>query len=498
MSELAYSDDDHPRGYRPDDIEGMIARRLTVKLHRIPGHFGTFATKLGEADALLGDIRTVAIEDDHIIRDVNFYVRDEAHLEQVLAKLREVEDLEILRVMDHILEMHLGGKLEMVARVPMKTLADLRTVYTPGVAQVCTAIQRDPTLAYTYTHIWNQIAIVTNGTAILGLGDIGAVAGMPVMEGKGAILREMVDISPIPILMETKDPGEIIDVVTHIAPTFGAIQLEDIAAPECFEIEAELTKRLDRGVFHDDQHGTAIVVMAAMLTGLQRLERDIAEIKIVMSGAGAAGIAVSKMLLNAGARNIVLCDRSGAIYKGRSEHMNAAKEEIATLSNPEGLTGSLAECMRGAHAFIGVSSPGLVTPEMVTSMADKPIVYALANPTPEIDKRLALKAGAAFATDGRTLNNALAFPGVFRGCLDARAKSITDEMKLAAARAVAELTPPDALVPDFMRKAMHGTVAAAVREAAIASGVARVAAPEPPTFDQRYDEAAKLGDPPVD
>lgn len=485
-------------GMSPHEVDNMIARRVTVKLDRVPGTFGRFATRLGEADALLGDIRILEMRDDSVVRDVTFYVRDEEHLRAVLAMLSGIPGTDVLRVQDHVLEMHIGGKLETVCRVPIRTLSDLQTVYTPGVAQVCRAIQADPTLAYTYTHIWNQVAVVTNGTAILGLGDIGAVAGMPVMEGKGAILREMVGISPVPILMETKDAQEIIDVVCHIAPTFGAIQLEDIAAPECFEIEAELERRLDRGVFHDDQHGTAVVVMAAMITALKRLERPIGDVKIVVSGAGAAGVAVSRMLLGAGARNIILVDRSGAIYEGRGEHMNPAKEAIAAISNPAGEKGSLVECMRGAHAFIGVSSPGLVTPDMVRSMAPKPVVYALANPDPEIDKRESLAAGAAYATDGRTLNNALAFPGIFRGALDARAKCINAEMKLAAAEAVAGLTPPDALVPDFMERSMHGIVAAAVRDAAIRTRASRVTRPEPSPFTQRYRDDARLGEARVD
>ncbi|MBD3175110.1 MAG: NAD-dependent malic enzyme [Armatimonadia bacterium] len=388
--------------------------------------------------------------------------------------------------------MHLGGKLEVVSRVPLDSLSDLMTVYTPGVAQVCRTIAEDETKAYTYTHIWNTVAIVTDGTAVLGLGDIGAVAGMPVMEGKGVILRKMVDISPVPILVDTHDPDVIVDVVSHIAPTFGAIQLEDIAAPECFQIEAELSQRIDRVVFHDDQHGTAIVVMAALITALDRLARNLADQKIAVSGAGAAGIAITKMLQGAGAKNVILCDRAGAVYEGRSEHMNPAKEEIATTTNPANEKGSLEDVLKGAHVFIGVSAPGLVTPEMVESMADDAIVYALANPDPEIDKKKALAAGAAFATDGKTLNNALAFPGVFRGCLDARAATITPEMKLAAAKAIALQTPIDDLVPNFMDRAMHKQVAAAVMQAAVDSGVARIYKPDPGTFEHRHSEDEKL------
>lgn len=464
----------------------MLLRRLTVRILDRPGGFGRFAEAVGETGALLGDIRKVRIEDAHVVRDVDVYVRDRDHLNALVARVASLDNVEVLRVLDHVLEMHLGGKLEVVSRVPLDTLSDLLTVYTPGVAQVCQTIAEDETKAYTYTHIWNTVAIVTDGTAVLGLGNIGPVAGMPVMEGKGVILRRMVGISPVPVLVDTHDPTVIIEVVSHIAPTFGAIQLEDIAAPECFQIEAELSRRIDRVVFHDDQHGTAIVVMAALITAMERLDRDLADQKIVISGAGAAGIAITTMLQGAGARNIILCDRAGALYQGRPTHMNVAKEAVAATTNPARETGSLSDVLKGAHVLIGVSGPNLVTSEMVSSMSPDPVVYALANPVPEIDKWQALAAGAAFAADGKTLNNALAFPGVFRGSLDARARTITEAMKLAAARAIAEQTPADDLVPPFMDPAMHVHVAAAVRQAAVDSGVARVTRPDPGTFEHHH------------
>jgi len=469
-----------------DRYADLIMRRLTVRILDRPGGFARFAAAVGDTGALIGDIRKIAIEDEHVVRDVDVYIRDEDHLRDVVAKATAVENVEVLRVLDNVLEMHLGGKLETVSRVPLESVTDLMTVYTPGVAQVCRAIAEDPSMAFTYTHIWNTVAIVTDGTAVLGLGNIGPVAGMPVMEGKGVILRRMVDISPVPVLLTTHEPRAFVETVERIAPTFGAIQLEDVAAPECFEIEAELTRRLDRVVFHDDQHGTAIVVMAALITGLGRLGRSMADQKVVVSGAGAAGIAITRMLMGAGARNVILCDRAGAIHVGRDEHMNPVKDEIAKATNPAGECGPLDSVMRGANVLIGVSGPGLVSREMVESMAERPIVYALANPTPEIDKKIALEAGAAFATDGRTLNNALAFPGVFRGCLDARATRMSPEIKLAAARAIAAQTPPENLVPDFMDKGMHARVAEAVREAAIECGCARVAEPEPGTFGHHH------------
>ena len=469
-----------------DRYADLIMRRLRVRVLDRPGSFARFATAVGAAGASMGDIRKIAIEDEHLVRDVDIYIRDEDHLREVVASASAVETIEVLRVLDSVLEMHLGGKLETVSRVPLESVTDLMTVYTPGVAQVCRAIAEDPSMAFTYTHIWNTVAIVTDGTAVLGLGNIGPVAGMPVMEGKGVILRRMVDISPVPILLTTHDPAEFVETVERIAPTFGAIQLEDVAAPECFEIEAQLTSRLDRVVFHDDQHGTAIVVMAALITGLDRLGRSMGDQKVVVSGAGAAGVAVTRMLMGAGARNVILCDRAGAIYTGREERMNPVKDEIAKATNPTGERGRLDQVMSGANVLIGVSGPGLVTREMVESMAERPIVYALANPTPEIDRKVALEAGAAFATDGRTLNNALAFPGVFRGCLDARAIRMSPEIKLAAARAIAGQTPADSLVPDFMDKRMHARVAEAVREAAIECGCARVIAPEPGIFGHRH------------
>jgi malate dehydrogenase (oxaloacetate-decarboxylating) len=339
-------------------------------------------------------------------------------------------------------------------------------VYTPGVAQVCQAIQQRPELAHELTSAGNSVAVVTNGTAILGLGDIGIRAGMPVMEGKAVILIEMARVSAYPILVDTHDPDELVHTVQKIAHTFGAILLEDIAAPVCFEVEPRLIESLDIPVFHDDQHGTAVVTLAALTNALRIVGKTPADVRVVVNGAGAAGMAIARMLLEYKFGDIILCDRAGAIYNGRTEHMNPWKDEIARLTNHESRKGPLAQVMRGAEVFIGVSGPRLVTPDMVRSMAKDAIVFAQANPTPEIRPADAMEAGAAVAADGRSVNNALGFPGIFRGTLDAHARRITRSMMAAAVNALVSLAQPDHLVPDFMDREVHKKVAEAVKAAA--------------------------------
>ncbi len=375
--------------------------------------------------------------------------------------------------LEDILQLHQGGKTRMVSRVHLETLAQLRQVYTPGVAKVSKMIEADPALLYDYTSIGDTIAVVTNGTAVLGLGDIGVAGAMPVMEGKCVIFMEMVDIAAVPILVDSHDPQRVIDAVEAIAPTFGAILLEDIAAPSCFEIEDELQARLDRPVFHDDQHGTACVVLGALISALKISGKKKEDLRVVFNGAGAAGSAVSRFLLQYGVGDVILCDRAGAIYRGRSEHMNPAKEKIAGETNRDNQSGTLAEVLRGKDAFIGLSTAGVVTQDMVRSMAPEPIVFAMANPVPEIWPDEAIEAGAIAAEDGRHINNALGFPGIFRGTLDARASRINEEMKIAASSALANLAPEGELVPDFMDKSVHRAVADAVAEAARETGVAR-------------------------
>lgn len=376
--------------------------------------------------------------------------------------------------LEDILPFHKRGKTRMVSRCELKTVSDLRRIYTPGVAKVSQLIEAEPKQIYSHTSIGDTVAVMTNGTAVLGLGDVGVQASMPVMEGKAVILMEMVDISAIPLLVDTHDAEEFVQTASLVSPTFGAILLEDIAAPLCFEIENELKAKLDIAVFHDDQHGTAVVVLGALINALNHTGKEPEEVTAVINGAGAAGWAIARFLLEYGVNDVVLCDRSGAIYRGRDEHMNEVKQKIAKDTNRSEEQGSLAEVMESKDLFIGVSAAGLASKDMVRSMAPDPIVFAMANPIPEIWPDEAIDAGAAVATDGRHLNNALGFPGIFRGALDARASDINDAMKIAASRTLANLAPEGELVPDFMDRAVHQKVAAAVCEAARDSGVARI------------------------
>ena len=375
------------------------------------------------------------------------------------------------------------GKIEVISRVPLKTRDDLSIAYTPGVAAPCLAIEKDPDLSYEYTRRSNLVAVITDGTAVLGLGDIGPLAAMPVMEGKSALFKEFGDVDAIPICVASKDTEEIIKTVRLISGSFGGINLEDISAPRCFEIERRLQEECDIPVFHDDQHGTAVVTLAAVINALKLTNRKIENIKAVTSGAGAAGIAIVKLLIAMGLKNVIMCDRHGAIYKGR-DGQNHEKELIADITNQNCEKGTLAEVIKGADLFIGVSAPNCVTEEMVKSMAPQPILFPMANPDPEILPELAKKAGAAVVGTGRSdypnqINNVLAFPGIFRGALDVRASRINDEMNIAAARAIAESVPADKLcseyiIPDALDHQMAQRVAEAVRTAAIETGVARI------------------------
>jgi malate dehydrogenase (oxaloacetate-decarboxylating) len=372
-----------------------------------------------------------------------------------------------------VLPVHEGGKTQMVSRCKLDTVADLRRIYTPGVALVSKLIESDPSQLYAYTSVGNTVAVISNGAAVLGLGDVGARASMPVMEGKAVILMQMADISAVPLLVDTHDSDAFVQTVRLISPTFGGILLEDVAAPMCFEVECRLRECCDVPVFHDDQHGTAVVVLGAMINALRVTGKRASDLNVAMSGAGAAGWAVAHFLLDNGVGNVVLCDRIGAIYRGRKEGMHPAKKRIAEETNRDNEKGPLEEVIRGKDAFIGVSTAGLVSGQMVRSMAPGAIVFAMANPIPEIWPHKALEAGAAVATDGRHLNNVLGFPGIFRGALDARACHINEEMKRAAAGALADLAPDGELVPDFMDRAVHRAVADAVADAARDSGVAR-------------------------
>ena len=375
------------------------------------------------------------------------------------------------------------GKIEVVCRAPLNTRDDLSLAYTPGVAEPCLAIQKDVNLSYDLTRRSNLVAVVTDGTAVLGLGDIGPEAGMPVMEGKCALFKAFGDVDAIPLCVRSKSVDDIVNTVRLLAGSFGGVNLEDISAPRCFEIERRLKECCDIPIFHDDQHGTAVVTLAAMLNALKLTGKKIEEIRVVTSGAGAAGIAIIRLLIAMGLKDVVLCDRQGAIYKGR-EGLNAEKTEMAEITNQECRKGTLAEVLKGADVFIGVSAPGCVTPEMVKSMAPNPILFPMANPVPEIMPALALEAGAAVVGTGRSdfpnqINNVLAFPGIFRGALDVRASDINDEMKIAAAKAIAAFVTDDKLtaeyiIPSALDRSVAAAVAKAVAEAARKTGVARI------------------------
>lgn len=375
------------------------------------------------------------------------------------------------------------GKIEVVATVPVKTKDDLSLAYTPGVAQPCLEIQKDIEKSYELTRRWNMCAVVTDGSAVLGLGDIGPEAGMPVMEGKCVLFKAFADVDAFPICVKSKDVDKIVDTIYMISGSFGGINLEDISAPRCFEIEKKLKEKCDIPIFHDDQHGTAVITLAGLTNALKVTGKRKEDIKIVTSGAGAAAISITKLLLSAGYRNIIMTDRRGAIYKGREEGMSWIKNEMAEVTNPERRSGSLADVIKGADVFIGVSAPGLVTEDMVRSMNKDAIIFACANPTPEIFPDDAKAAGAAVIATGRSdfpnqINNVLAFPGIFRGTFDAHAKDINEEMKMAAAEALAGLIQDDELSADYIiPKAFDPrvgpAVAAAVAEAARKSGAVK-------------------------
>ena len=375
------------------------------------------------------------------------------------------------------------GKIEVISRVPVKDKRDLSLAYTPGVAEPCLEIQKDVNLSYEYTRRWNLVAVITDGTAVLGLGDIGPEAGMPVMEGKCVLFKTFGDVDAFPLCIRSKEPDDIVNTVKLIAGSFGGINLEDISAPRCFEIERRLKEECDIPVFHDDQHGTAVVTLAAMLNALKFVNKDISQISVVVNGAGSAGIAITELLMSMGLQNVIICDRQGAIYKGR-EDLCGVKVDIAEITNLQMKKGTLGDVMVGADVLIGVSAPGVVSQEMVRTMAKDPLIFAMANPVPEIMPDLAFAAGAKVVGTGRSdfpnqINNVLAFPGIFRGALDVRASDINDAMKIAAARAIAGLVADEELTAEYIIPApfdprVGKAVAAAVAKAAQETGVARI------------------------
>jgi malate dehydrogenase (oxaloacetate-decarboxylating) len=443
---------------------------------------GRIATVIGQAEGDIGAIDIVSVAGDTLVRDITINAASSQHGEHIVTAVRDIDGVEIVNVSDRTFLMHLGGKIEVVSKIPLKTRADLSMAYTPGVARICQAIARDPEKAHTLTIKKNTVAVVSDGTAVLGLGDIGPAAAMPVMEGKAQLFKEFGGVDAFPICLTTKDPDEIVRTVKNIATAFGGVNLEDISAPRCFEIEARLQEELDIPVFHDDQHGTAVVVLAALLNALKITGKRMADIKIVVNGVGAAGVACSKIVMAAGAKNLIGCDRSGAIYRGRSENMNWVKDWYAQNTNPDNEQGTVHEVIAGADVFFGLSEPGLITVADLQRMAAGPIVFAMANPTPEIMPEEAEGQVAVMAT-GRSdypnqINNVLCFPGIFRGALNCRATRINEEMKVAAAHAIADIITdaelhPEYIIPSVFDKRVAQAVAEKVEEAAYRTGVAR-------------------------
>jgi malate dehydrogenase (oxaloacetate-decarboxylating) len=461
---------------------------IRVRIPDRPGAFARLASAIGEAGGSLGAIDLVRVEKAHKVRDVNVLADDEHHLDTIVAAVRALDGIEVVHVSDRVFLAHLGGKLEVRPRQPLKTREDLSIVYTPGVARVSRAIAEDPEKIWNLTIKRNTVAVVSDGTAVLGLGDIGPEGALPVMEGKAALFKEFADVDAFPLCLATKDVDEIVRTVEAIAPVFGGINLEDISAPRCFEIERRLRENLDIPVFHDDQHGTAIVVLAALLNALRVVEKRLEDVRIVTTGVGAAGMAVTRILLEAGATWIVGCDEGGAIYRGRAR-LNEAKRHYAEITNPDNVRGTADELLEGADVFIGLSVPGAVTAASVGRMAPGAVVFALANPNPEVVPE-EIEGSAAVIATGRSdypnqINNVLAFPGIFRGALDVRAAAIDTEMELAAARAIAATIADDELAPDYIvpsvfNRVVAPAVAAAVSEAAERTGLARRAQPPAP------------------
>ena len=466
----------------PNTPSASYSLTLRVKLSSRAGTLGELTTAIGHAGGDIGAIDIVSVGRDQIIRDLTVNAASADHGKSIVDAARAVDGVEVINVSDRVFLMHLGGKIEVVSKAPLKTRADLSMAYTPGVARVCEAIARDPEKAFTLTIKRNTVAVVTDGTAVLGLGDIGPAAALPVMEGKAMLFKEFAGVDAFPICLSTKDPNEIVSTVKNISVGFGGINLEDISAPRCFEIEERLKEELDIPVFHDDQHGTAVVVLAALINAVKLTGKRMEDLKVVVNGVGAAGVACSKIVMNAGVKNLIGCDQHGAIYEGRVEHMNWVKDHFSRISNPNGERGNIHDIIKGADVFFGLSAPGVIDVDDVKRMAKDPIIFAMANPTPEIMPEEVAGIAAVMAT-GRSdypnqINNVLCFPGIFRGALQCRASRINEEMKLAAAQAIASIITPEELHPEYIvpsvfDKRVAEAVAREVEEAAYRTGVAR-------------------------
>ncbi len=454
---------------------------LRVEFPHRAGSLGRILTAIGEADGLVGAVDIVRMQQERTVRDITVNARDSEHGQQIVEIVEGLPDVKVVNVSDRTFLMHLGGKIEVRSKLQIRTRDDLSMVYTPGVARVCRAINQDPERAFNLTIKRNTVAVVSDGSAVLGLGDIGPRAAMPVMEGKAALFKQFAGVDAFPICLDTKDTEEIITTVKNLAPAFGGINLEDISAPRCFEIEERLKEELDIPVFHDDQHGTAVVVLAALINSLKIVGKEVEELRIVVNGVGASGVACAKIMMAAGATNVVGCDSKGIVHEGR-EDLNPSKKWFAEHTNPEGKTGVLSDAVTGADLFLGLSAPDVLTVEHLKSMNDDPIVFAMANPDPEIRPELALGKARIIAT-GRSdypnqINNVLCFPGIFRGALDVRAREIDEEMKLAAAEAIAGVIPEDDLsedyiIPSVFDERVAPAVAEAVSEQAKETGMAR-------------------------
>lgn len=457
-----------------------ITLRLEIE-NRI-GKFAQIATVLSLAGGDLGSVDIVRVEKGKIIRDITVNARDAEHEKEIVHAIREIGGIRVLRVMDRTFSAHEGGKIEIHNKIAVKDRADLSKVYTPGVARICMDIHEHKEHAYKYTIKGNAVAIVTDGTAVLGLGDIGPEAAMPVMEGKAMLFKEFGGIDAFPIALNTRDTEEIITTVKNIAVPFGGINLEDISGPRCFEIERRLQQMLDIPVFHDDQHGTAVVVLGALINVGRLLRKDIRKFRIVIAGAGAAGIANADMLTAYGIRDIIVCDRTGSIYKGRRQYMNPYKKLLARKTNPRNIKGSILDALTGANVFIGLSGPNIISAADIKLMAKEPIVFALANPEPEVSPEDALPLARILAT-GRSdypnqINNVLGFPGIFRGLLDVKARGVNEAVKFAAAEAIAHVITDDELqedyiIPSIFDRKVGSSVAHAVAETARKTGLAR-------------------------
>ena len=445
---------------------------VRLRLFNEVGVLNRVTQKISDLGGNIGAIDIVRPEPDALIRDITIFTHNPEHGEKLVEGLREIEDVEFINFSDRTFLAHLQGKIEINNRLPLSTRDDLSIAYTPGVARVCTEIHKNPENAYKLTIKGNTVAVVTDGTAVLGLGDIGPKAAMPVMEGKAMLFKQFADIDAWPICLDTTDTEEIISIVKALAPGFGGINLEDISAPRCFEIEERLRNELDIPVFHDDQHGTAVVTTAALINALKLVRKKPKDIKVVVSGAGAAGTACSKMIMHLGVKNLIGCDSKGAIHNQRTD-INQSKRWFADNANPDQEQGSLKEVLKGADVFVGVSAPNILDAGDIGNMEKEAIVFAMANPDPEILPEDARPVAAVVAT-GRSdypnqINNVLCFPGIFRGALDCRAKTITEEMKLAASHAIAETLDeqhlnPDYIIPTVFSKSVTPKIAAAIAE----------------------------------